>query len=286
VGRTPRIPDGLRHGPFTLDEARALGLTPSALRGKSYERIGARLYCYKEAPASKSKLIEAFARQLPGSAVFVGRTSVWMHGLDVEPTNPVQVALPMSCRLASRRGLEIHHTALGDELVRINGLTATTFHRTLLDLCAWSSPVEALVVLDMAVARVSMDDLRQYARAARGRPGAARMQDLVELAAPADSPMETRLRWILITGGLPMPEVQTEIRNEDGDIIARADLYYPQARLIIEFDGRNHQDRLVSDTRRQNALHHAGYKLLRFTSADVYGRPDDIVALVRAALKA
>ena len=97
--------------------------------------------------------------------------------------------------------------------------------------------------------------------------------------------METRLRWLLIRAGLPTPDVQTDLYDHDCKLIGRADLYYPSARLVIEFDGRNHQDRLVSDLRRQNALHHAGYKLFRFTSADVYGRPDDIVALVRAALK-
>jgi hypothetical protein len=97
--------------------------------------------------------------------------------------------------------------------------------------------------------------------------------------------METRLRWLLIKAGLPVPEVQTDLYDRDGELIGHADLYYPSAHLVIEFDGGNHRDRLVGDDRRQNAILAAGYQMLRFTSADVYARPDAVVALVRAALR-
>ena len=90
--------------------------------------------------------------------------------------------------------------------------------------------------------------------------------------------METRLRWLLIEAGLPRPEVQNRLS------FGRADLYYPEARLVIEYDGTNHRDRLVEDNRRQNALFDAGYKILRYTSADVYQRPDLVATQVRHAL--
>ncbi|HKC19751.1 MAG TPA: DUF559 domain-containing protein, partial [Candidatus Dormibacteraeota bacterium] len=64
------------------------------------------------------------------------------------------------------------------------------------------------------------------------------------------------------------------------------DLYYPQARLVIEYDGSNHRDRLAEDNRRQNAILSAGYKLLRFTAVDVHQRSDALIAQVRAALVA
>jgi hypothetical protein len=51
-------------------------------------------------------------------------------------------------------------------------------------------------------------------------------------------------------------------------------------------DGRNHRERLVEDNRRQNALVNAGYRLLRFTAADIHTRADVVVAEVRAALEA
>ena len=146
--------------------------------------------------------------------------------------------------------------------------------------------MEALVAIDMAVLRRLIDpiDLARYAEAARGRPGMSRLRSLALVAAPAESPMETRLRWILIEGGLPQPDVQTNLCDQTGRFVGRADLYYPTARLAIEYDGGNHRERLIDDDRRQNLLVNAGYRLLRFTVADVQGRPDAVVAQVRAAL--
>ena len=96
--------------------------------------------------------------------------------------------------------------------------------------------------------------------------------------------METRLRWLLIQAGLPRPEVQTSLSDAATGVGARADLYYPSKRLILEYDGSNHRERLVEDNRRQNLLINAGFRLLRFTAADIYGRPQVVVAQVRAAL--
>ena len=96
--------------------------------------------------------------------------------------------------------------------------------------------------------------------------------------------METRLRWLLIQAGLPRPQVQVDVHDTSGRFLGRADLYYPQARLIIEYDGANHRDRMTEDLRRQNAILSAGYQLLRFTSADLYQRPGAIVGQVRGAL--
>jgi hypothetical protein len=96
--------------------------------------------------------------------------------------------------------------------------------------------------------------------------------------------METRLRWLLIKRGLPRPEVQANLDDEKKQFLGRADLYYPAARLILEYDGTNHRDRLVEDNRRQNRLLNAGFGLLRFTAGDIHNQPDLVEALVRAAL--
>src|SRR5205823_14996223 len=102
----------------------------------------------------------------------------------------------------------------------------------------------------------------------------------------AESAMETRLRWLFLRSGLARPQVQVELRDSGGAFVARADLYYPVARLIVEFDGANHKDRLISDDRRQNLIVNAGYRLLRYTSADLRDRPEVILAQVRAAVAA
>jgi len=100
------------------------------------------------------------------------------------------------------------------------------------------------------------------------------------LAEPADSPMETRLRFLLLKAGLPRPEVQAKLHNAAGRLLGLADIYYPQARLVIEYDGAGHRDRMTEDLRRQNAIISAGYQLLRFTGPDLNHRPESVVAQV------
>src|SRR5258708_31109455 len=116
----------------------------------------------------------------------------------------------------------------------------------------------------------------------RGR----KLQRLGAMAAPAESPMETRLRWLLLQRGLPRPEVQTNLYDSKNRFVGRADLYYPTARLVLEYDGGNHRERLVEDDRRQNLLLNAGFRLLRFTAADIHNQPDDVESQVRSALSA
>lgn len=96
--------------------------------------------------------------------------------------------------------------------------------------------------------------------------------------------METRLRMLLVLAGLPRPEVQGSIHDDLGHPIGRPDLLYRTQRLAIEYDGGNHRDRLVDDNRRQNRFVGAGYSLLRFTAADVYGSPNSVVMQVRSGL--
>jgi hypothetical protein len=286
MGRPPNIPPELTRRPFSLDEARDAGLTLSALSSKAWKRIGAELYRWSDLPEDPWLTLSAWRHVLPREAVFVGASAAWLHGLDLEPTDPVEVAVPTSSGLRSRSGLVVRRWEIPpSEVVSMRRLRATALPFTLAGLCRQRPAGEALVAIDMAVHKGLIDSgaLARYAKEARGRRGAARLGSLALLAAPAESPMETRLRWILIQAGLPRPEVQTKL-GDAGRFVGRVDLYYPKARLVLEYDGGNHRERLVDDDRRQNLLANAGYRLLRFTAADVYQHPDVTVAQVQAAL--
>ena len=252
------LPPELKKRPFTLNEARAAGLTRKVLRGKSWRRIGPSLYCWAGLNQEPLQLLQAWHRRLP-DAVFTGLSAAWLHRLDVDPSHPVEVSVRPASGIRSRPGLVVHRRSISD-VVTVRGLPATTLAQTFADLRRQLQPVEHLVLADAAL-----------------RLGLGRFDDLAE---PAESPMETRLRWLLIQAGLPRPEVQAKLS------FGRADLFYRAAQLVIEYDGGNHRDRLVDDDRRQNALVEAGYKLLRYTAPDVYQRSDLIVTQVRKALLA
>lgn len=99
--------------------------------------------------------------------------------------------------------------------------------------------------------------------------------------------MESVVRWLILHGGIPAPELQYEILDGLGAFIARADLAWPERKVLVEFDGDVHRERdvFVRDLRRQNRLVAAGWTVLRFTSADVLGRPDEVLAEIRRALR-
>lgn len=288
MARLPRIPHELTNRPFSLREARAAGLTPSALKGQAWRRIGTRLYCWRGIQIDHWLLLAAWQRILPASAIFAGATAAWLWGLDFEPVEPVEIIVSAGTA-GIRSGPELRVRRCGiarADIARVRGLRATTVHRTLSDLSLRWSNQEALVAVDTAIhlGLTDADALGRFCAKTKGRPGAHHLRSLAALAAPAESPMETRLRWLLLSSGLPSPNVQADLRNSGDRFVGRADLYYPVARLVIEYDGGNHRDRLVEDDRRQNLIINAGYRLLRFTAADVHHRPDVVVRQVRNAL--
>jgi len=211
-----------------------------------------------------------------------------MHGIDPEPTESVEVVLPQSSNVRTRAGLTVRHGQIAPaDVVTIRGLRVTSLHLTLAGLCLRRPACEALVALDIAVrlGLTDQDALDHYARTAKGRPGTARLRSLALFAAAAESPMETRLRWLLIQAGLPHPQVQVNLRDGAARFLGRADLYYAEARLVIEYDGGHHRDRMAEDNRRQNLIVTSGYCVLRFMATDIYNRAESVVAQVRSALR-
>jgi very-short-patch-repair endonuclease len=164
----------------------------------------------------------------------------------------------------------------------------TTPERTWRDLAGVLAPSALLAVTDQVLATWS-DPARlgvMLAAHPAGR-GAARARRVLPVADErAESPMESVLRWVLLEAGLPSPVLQHPVRNGAGVFLGRADLAWPDRKVLVEFDGDVHRDRsvFVADLRRQNRLMAAGWTILRFSSADVVGHPDRVVAEVRAAL--
>jgi hypothetical protein len=229
--------------------------------------------------------LTAVARRLPVGAAFSGLTAAWLHGLDVEPCNPIEVTIPEPIGGGHRSGASVRQSALAaDEIVLRRGLPTTSALRTVVDLGGRDPLTEGVVFADLFVHAklVTIAKLRTYVGEHPRAKGIARLRRVADLAEPnAESPMETRLRMLLVLAGLPRPEVQGSILDDRGLPLGRPDLLYRAQNLAIEFDGGNHRDRMVDDNRRQNGLIGAGLRLLRFTAADVYGTPETVVMQVR-----
>jgi very-short-patch-repair endonuclease len=159
--------------------------------------------------------------------------------------------------------------------------------RALAELSGRLSLTEAVVIADAALhqGRIRLEDLESWVKSNRKHHGIANLRRVITLAEPAaESPMESRLRMLLVLAGLPRPKAQVSIHDRWGRFAGRPDLFYEEHRLGVEYDGGVHRDALVDDNRRQNKLLNVGVRLLRFTAADVLGHPDTVLAQVRAML--
>jgi len=196
--------------------------------------------------------------------------------------------VPSRSGVRSRPGLNVRRCDIPRcDVVKVRGLTTTMVHRTLFDLCLRLPAVEALVAIDAAV-RARLTDkksLGRYAELAEGRGGARRLRSLAAFAEPAESPMETRLRWLLLLAGLPRPEVQSTFATARAGSWAGLTSTTQHPGSPSSNDGSNHRERLVEDNRRQNLLINAGFRMLRFTGADIKNQPDLVAAQVRDALE-
>ena len=285
---TPRIPPELTKGPFTVDEARRYGVSRAQLLGASWRRLGRGLYAWHEiAEAPMTRLIGAKLR-LPDAAVFAGPTAAWLHGLDIAPCSPIEAAVPSTSNTSRLIGVVVRRCSLPAAETSIRrGLRVTSAARTIADLAGRLPLTDAVALLDTALhgRLVTSGRLRDWACTHAGYRGVRRLKRALELADPAaESLMETRLRLLLVLAGLPHPRAQVSLRDDCGLFLARTDLYYPDARLAIEYDGATHRESLAADNRRQNRLIDAGYRLLRFTAGDVLDAPAAVVSMVRRAL--
>ena len=284
------MPIELGSGPFRLREAAGFGITWRQLQSRSFRRVGYGTYVLARVRDSFLLKLAATQCRLPPEAVFSGRTAARLHGLDLGLGGRIDVTVPKNCGISARAGIALHRANLDQaEIVLCQGKRTTSLLRTLLDLGSTLPLTEAVVAVDMALHMrlLRFGDLFSAVQARAGTKYVVALRRVVELAEPAaESPMESRLRLLLVLAGLPAPQVQPSLYDENGTFLARPDLYYPTHRLVIEYDGSSHRDRLVGDNRRHNRLLGAGYRPLRFTSADVLREPDAVVARVRGELAA
>ena len=189
------------------------------------------------------------------------------------------------------RGMVGHVSSYSSqETTHLFGLPVTTACRLFADLAATATRPSLLAIGD-AILRGRMatpDELRQFLEHRPGRRGSRRALALLPLLNPAaESPMESVVRLLLFDGGLPIPEVNANVYDAFGQFLARADLLFRAARVIVEYDGDQHRvsrEQFARDVARGSELAAAGYLVLRFTASDVYTRPHYVLATVRAAL--
>ncbi len=193
-------------------------------------------------------------------------------------------------RARARRARVRRRRALLHEVLLLGGscaLPVTGAVDTVLDCCALPL-VEAVVVLDSAL-RARAVTVEQVQRAAGRRRGRLRSRALrvVGLCDPASgSVLESVLRVYLVLAGVVGWCTQRVVRDASGRHVLRADFCFDSARLVVETDGARWHPDPGRDRSVDNALAACGWRLLRYTWAQVVSEPARVVAQISAALAA
>ncbi|MEP9385017.1 DUF559 domain-containing protein [Nocardioides cheoyonin] len=279
------VPDLDPTRPFTRAAGIKAGLG-KALRTSAYRRILHGVYV--SAATEVTPLLQAQAALLPfGARAWASHaTAARVHGLPVPPLPADHVTVLDEKNRRNRDGI-VCHLARNGLVVRIGGVAVAAPAQCFLELATLLPLVELVVVGDHMVRKgmVGLEELRAFCAKAAG-PGAALARTAVGYVRErVDSPMETRLRMLIVLAGLPEPEVNALVG--DGLAFRKYDLSYRRSRTIVEYDGRQHAERVEqweSDLERREAIDDDEWRILVVISKGIYKTPGDTLARIHRVL--
>jgi hypothetical protein len=264
---------------------RAQGLSDSALRTRLRRgvifRVGFDRYAVeREAPSAAELLCE------PGSGFALSHTAAALAwGLPAADDRPHVTVGNGSNRRWVPNGVVLHQSRRWHAEVH-DGLAVTSLERTLADVARTVPIGESLPILDAGL-RLGADRGEIAWLLAARQPGAVRARRALALAdGRAESPLESRLRLLLVESGLPPDDLQHALAGEDGDA-ARVDIWYPG--VVVEADGfsfHSAREPYRRDRRRAQLFASLGHLYLPFSWEDVMHHGGLVVSTVRRTLAA
>jgi hypothetical protein len=288
------VPDALLAGPFHHNWAASAGLTPNQLRSKCWRRLFRNVSVHESVPLTDQVRFDAVRLAAPTHAVVTGLTAAWLYGIWTPPPGR---AVPL--HLAGSRedygmvlaGARMSRLSLdGGDVDEWHGVPITTPERTCFGLMRGTSLTEAVVWGDafLHAGLLTAQGLSRYAIERPQWPYIRTVREAIALSRPGSaSPMESRLRMVIVLGGLPEPdELNEPYFDANGVFRGKPDMRWRRPNFGAEYDGEQHAqaEQRVSDLRRENGLLLGDLPLLRYSANDVYGTPWLIVRDVRTML--
>lgn len=230
----------------------------------------------------------------PNDTVVSGISAARLHGIWLPelPDRPLDVIVHREVSAPSDRGHnrrpEIdarRRRVLPEEVTRIDAIPVLTEARTWFELAS-VLPLPDLIAAGDSCLRGSatLPELQLIVARARRCPGVvAARTALPFLDARSRSRPESHLRYALVSGGLPKPNVNTPIFDSHGGWLGEPDLSYDDVRLALEYNGAEHatERRMRKDITRGFDFAAGGWRTEVFGPAQVFGRPDQVASLVR-----
>ena len=282
-----RAPHGIFLGSHALAEKR---VTRRQLASGLYRRLIHNVYADPALPDDHQLRARAAALVMPRDAAIGGRSAAaWFGAPFSSVSDPVLVVAPSGCPWDGPRGVRVHKTDLHPDEIRTtgDGIRITTVERTAWDVATMEMLPTAVALIDGMLRQGRLTEEALVAEVARrtGRWRSQRAHVVLPLVdGRAQSPPESYVRVACARAGLPMPVPQYVV-EVDGVFLAQVDLAWPEARLIVEYEGAYHFDgvQIVKDDARYARLMSAGWRVIRLSSADLR-HLEAVVDRIRTAL--
>jgi len=188
-----------------------------------------------------------------------------------------------------RREIKSHVTLRPLPVATWRGRRVTHPLRTFIDLAGWISLVDLVTLGDamLTLLKLRRRDLVDYCAASTAYYAGLASNAASYVREGVDSPMESRVRLLIVLSGLPEPVVNHRLLDARGRVRRRLDLSYPHLKLIIEYDGRHHIERVdqwASDLERREEFDDGDWKILVITAEGVYKHPMRTLERIRRNL--
>jgi very-short-patch-repair endonuclease len=161
----------------------------------------------------------------------------------------------------------------------------------LLELASILTIDELTIAGDALVRRKGALSMLDQLQATAARMGGRNIRQvraaLRDVRSGTDSPMETRLRLLLIRAGLREPVIGYTIRDANGDFVGTPDLCCVEQRIAIEYEGAVHRDDprvFAEDILRRELMQEADWYVIRVISDHIFRTPQWLVTRIARIL--
>jgi hypothetical protein len=173
--------------------------------------------------------------------------------------------------------VHVHRCTAAPMSMPVGEVACLSTERTLIDMCREHGAAAGLIPLDFALGRrwTDADTLRGALDRCRRWPGVRAAREAIAMAdGLSESPLESHSRFKFAQFGLPTPELQVSIANEDGEFIGRVDFYWGGSGIVGEADGATKYDGtdpepLHREKQRQDRLAETGLETFRWGWRDL-----------------